>query len=149
MRKILLITFLLISVSGFSQKFKDYLPSLGFIFLGGMFEGGRDGTLFHADNMGQWWNGKVSHTNKYKNHDISQGPAFFGSTTVFVQFTDAPHTFNFLSDQSNSFAYVFMPYDPNRKFWHLTKKAFILNAIRQAGKSLVYYTLFPSQYKRP
>jgi hypothetical protein len=143
-----LLPLLLLSFPSHSQKLKDYLPAAGFIFAGGMFEGTRDGALFHADGMGQWWNGKQSHFNKYKNRDISQGPAFFGSTTVFVAVTDAPHAFNFLSDQTNSFSYVFMPYDPNRRWKHLVLKAVIMNTIRQAGKSFVYYTFFPSKYKR-
>ena len=43
-----------------------------------------------------WWNPAISWKSKYKNHDPSQGPAFPGSTTIFVFVTDAWHFFQFI-----------------------------------------------------
>lgn len=45
----------------------------------------------HPNANDQFWNPDISWTNKYKNGDPALGPAFFGSTTVFVWTTDAPH----------------------------------------------------------
>jgi len=39
------------------------------------------------------WNPLYSWENKYKNHDYTQGPAFPGSTTFLVAFTDPYHAF--------------------------------------------------------
>lgn len=47
-------------------------------------------------NKGYWWNPKDSWKNKYKNRDPAQGPAFPGSTTIFVFVTDAWHFFQFI-----------------------------------------------------
>ena len=43
-----------------------------------------------------WWNPKDSWKNKYKNHDITKGEAFWGATTVFCWITDAWHFFQSL-----------------------------------------------------
>lgn len=48
----------------------------------------------HPNTNPMWSNPKVSALNKYKNRDPQQGPAFFGSTTVFVMFTDKYHLNN-------------------------------------------------------
>ena len=39
----------------------------------------------------EYWDPAQSWTAKYRNHDPEQGPSFFGSTTIFVAFTDAKH----------------------------------------------------------
>jgi hypothetical protein len=39
-------------------------------------------------NVYYYFNKKYSHLLKYKNKDKQQGPAFFGSTTFLVSFTD-------------------------------------------------------------
>jgi hypothetical protein len=38
----------------------------------------------------------ISWLNKYKNHDPAQGEAFWGSTTIFVMFTDLWHAMKHL-----------------------------------------------------
>jgi hypothetical protein len=50
-----------------------------------------------------YWNPSISWRNKYKNRKVSNGPAFFGSTTFLVFTTDAWHLFQFFS---NSFIVV-------------------------------------------
>lgn len=52
-----------------------------------------------------YWNPSISWRNKYKDRKISNGPAFFGSTTFLVFTTDAWHLFQFLS---NSFIVISM-----------------------------------------
>ena len=47
----------------------------------------RVGGKWHFDDD-QYWDPKISWTNKYKNHDPAQGEAFFGSKTFLVWTTD-------------------------------------------------------------
>lgn len=44
-----------------------------------------------------WFNPRVSWRNKWKGGDPARGEAFVGSSTVFVAFTDAWHTFKSLT----------------------------------------------------
>jgi len=44
----------------------------------------------------EWFNPKESWKNKYKDRDPSKGPAFPGSTTIFVWLTDAWHLFQMI-----------------------------------------------------
>lgn len=46
---------------------------------------------FKNANKDFWNSPEETWTNKYKNGDVSQGAAFFGSTTVFASFTDGYH----------------------------------------------------------
>lgn len=43
-----------------------------------------------------WWNQSEGWKNKYKDRDPSKGPAFPGSTTIFVWLTDAWHFFQMI-----------------------------------------------------
>jgi len=52
-----------------------------------------------------YWNPSISWRNKYEDKKMSNGPAFFGSTTFLVFTTDAWHLFQFLS---NSFIVISM-----------------------------------------
>lgn len=71
------------------------------MFLGGMCYGLKETVTHHwsafyerfpaADPF--WWNPDVSWQNKYEGRIPAQGPAFAGSTTVFVFLTDAYHFF--------------------------------------------------------
>jgi len=44
----------------------------------------------------QWWNPKISHSNKYKNNSVLSGEKFPGSVTIFVWVTDAWHFFQMI-----------------------------------------------------
>lgn len=142
------ILFFLISLSCFGQSnFKKYFPSMALTFASGLTDGARDGFMYRADNMGQFWNGKQSFNNKYKNGDINQGAAYFGSTTFLVFTTDAAHMSNMLTHQFTGMALCYVPYDENKKFWHVFAKVAAYNLIRQAGHSIVYSLIFHSNYK--
>jgi len=56
-----------------------------------------------------YWRKSISSNNKYKNRDKTQGEAFWGSTTIFVIFTDAWHLFDFLRDLSLLLALTITP----------------------------------------
>ncbi len=47
----------------------------------------------HPLRINSWWNPIFSQWNKYKNTEPEDGPAFPGSTTIFVWVTDAWHFF--------------------------------------------------------
>ncbi len=55
-------------------------------------------SVFAAVGMDQvWFNPKLSWRNKWKGGDPASGEAYPGSSTVFVAFTDAWHTFKSLT----------------------------------------------------
>ena len=52
-----------------------------------------DGKPFRWGGDSSYWSKSESWVRKYENNDPKQGPKFFLSTTVFVNFTDAWHLF--------------------------------------------------------
>ncbi|MGI4884295.1 MAG: hypothetical protein ACRYFR_04980 [Janthinobacterium lividum] len=46
---------------------------------------------------GPYWDALESWKLKYRNYDVTKGPRFWGSTTVFVALTDGWHLTNLLS----------------------------------------------------
>ena len=75
----ILIQILLIVVAGITKSIQDIL-------------------CFHADSSifpTNWWPNN-SWTNKYKNGNPNDGPAFLFSTTIFVFLTDPWHFFGFI-----------------------------------------------------
>jgi hypothetical protein len=123
-------------------KFRNYLPSGVAIFIAGAMDGFRDYSLFHAHGKGEWWDGAISHNNKYRNGDRFQGPAYFGSTNIFAWTTDAPHFFNMLNHQATGIGMALLPSDPNRRIGHLILKSIAYNIVRQAGQSLIYSVVY-------
>ncbi len=125
-----------------AQKLKDYFITAGFTFLAGASDGLRDASMYRMDGRSNFWNGKQSWYNKYKNRDIKQGPAYWGSTNVLVFTTDAPHLANFFTHQFNGMALAYMPQDNNKKLGHIFLKVLAYNAIRQVSHTLVYDVMF-------
>lgn len=149
MRKVILVMFILFLAAMisrcFAQKIKQYIPAATFTFLSGITDGFRDAALFRFDGKGQWFNGKVSWTNKYKNHDIKQGRAFFGSENIFVFTTDCAHASNLVTHQFTGLAMAYMPEDNNKRFFHVFLKVAAYNVIREIGHSIVYSVIFKPQ----
>lgn len=83
------------------------------ILIAGIAKGASDAIQFHFSNSfaknwnAHFWNPAESWKNKYKNNDPSQGEKFFGSTTIFVTFTDAWHTLQFFQDIAISALAIF------------------------------------------
>jgi hypothetical protein len=83
----------------------DFLIMAALILLAGAANAVMDSLQFHYEKsifplgpndklLGKkrhWWDPRVSWRNKYKDGISSRGPAFLGSTTVFVSITDAWH----------------------------------------------------------
>ena len=60
----------------------------------------------HADQS--WWNPALSWHNKYEGGIPAQGPAFWGSTTVFVFVTDAYHLFGAIDRWDTAIGFVLL-----------------------------------------
>jgi hypothetical protein len=72
-----------------------------------------------------WWlfiDTQASWNNKYKNGDPKQGPAFWGSTTVFVAFTDLWHLSNLLSWAAADAAFLLAAF-PAYRWWAVSAVA--------------------------
>jgi hypothetical protein len=78
---------------------------------------------FYGDVNDAWHNPDISWKNKYKNREVSDGPAFIGSTTVFVGGTDAYHALRTLRNFSIGATFLLMPRCENN--W----KTFVLRVI--------------------
>ena len=78
---------------------KSHAPVMTIFFMSGIVNGLRESSSFHWEAFQQtfpkanpeWWNDDISWMNKYEDGDVSKGPDFPGSTTVFVFTTDAYH----------------------------------------------------------
>jgi hypothetical protein len=144
---LMLLFVVLTAKSATSQSLKDYLPAIAFTFLGGASDGLRDASMYRMDGMGNFWNGKDSWNNKYKNRDKTQGPAYFGATSFLAFTTDGPHLSNMITHQFAGMAMAYMPQDNNKKLGHVFLKVLAYNAVRQLGHSLVYDVIFKPKYQ--
>lgn len=78
---------------------KSHAPVMTIFFVSGVLNGMREASSFHWEAFQQtfpnanpeWWNDDISWMNKYEDGDVSKGPDFPGSTTIFVFTTDAYH----------------------------------------------------------
>ncbi len=77
----MIILFILVFVAGFAKAVMD---TLLFHFYKSVFS--KEG-----DIQNWFWCPDLSWSNKYKDHNPSLGPKFWGSTTCFVLFTDGWH----------------------------------------------------------
>ena len=80
-------------------------------------------------NKNKWFNTAISWNNKYKNGNKSEGSKFFGSTTIFVMFTDAWHFFEFLFRVNLIFGFFFIGLIPLKLNYLLILPAYLLWAL--------------------
>jgi hypothetical protein len=121
--------------------------------LSGVAKGYMDKVRFHYHKV-QWqpsifWNAgdpDMSWLNKYKDRDVSKGPAFTGSTTVFVFLTDGWHLLQFvfllLIFAGTGIATQVKPIVNKGKyktFWNVLLYGLLFRGAYQLG-FLVYYT---------
>lgn len=92
----ILIIILLLIISGMARAVAD---KINFHY---------DESIFFGTSDEYYWNPEISHLNKYFGHDSSLGPAFWGSTTVFVWLTDGWHLFTSISRISMCGAFYLM-----------------------------------------
>jgi hypothetical protein len=84
--------------------------------------------------------GPDSWKNKYKHNDPAMGPAFPGSTTIFVATTDFWH----LMDLSNSAFLIgagVMIVQPNSPKWHKLVDALLIGTTRLVAFNVVYNSM--------
>lgn len=148
MRKVLVMVLCIISISTQAQKFqwvpKEMVTPLSLTFAAGAASGMRDVCLFHFNNGSSWWNSKTSWMRKYKNGDARQGPAFFGSTSVFVSLTDGAHFFNMVQNQFDAFALATAP-AKEKNFGRILKRALLYEVTRNIGRIVVYNVVFKAK----
>lgn len=81
------------------RPWKEYLIPGTAMFVAGFLDGTDQALIYHYDGFkkafpnasDKFWNPAISYKNKFKNFDEAQGEAFFGSTSIFVEFTDGHH----------------------------------------------------------
>lgn len=89
----------------------------------------------------QWWNGQISWQNKYRNGDPAQGPAYFGSTTIFVAPTDAKHTFGTIHRAALLGTGIVIGLGEKRPWWHYAADA----VMGFAGYSIGFHSIYTYQ----
>lgn len=135
---------LLFPIAVQSQSFKDRLPSLIATFAKGSFDGLSDGFEYHSDRLGEsYWNGKYAWLNKYKNRDMAQGPAFFGSTTFLAGLTSGDHLMQSLAGFSGSVAIVLAPGRTDKRFWPTVRDILIYQLAYNLPRAAVLEWGFP------
>lgn len=96
----LLLSLLTLASANAQRPWKEYLIPGSAMFISGFLEGTDEALHYHyatgfkprfPNANDQYWNPMISWKNKYRNNDVTQGEKFFGSTDVFVAFTDAHH----------------------------------------------------------
>ena len=148
MRTILVFISLFISSIVFAQNafnlhLKEHKTSLLLTFLEGSADGIRDASMFGHIAGSRWVNGDLqAWRNKYKNGNPNEGAAFFGSTNVFVTFTDLPHTANFFSNSFEAASKVFMPCTTNTSKWGKVGLIVLYKLVQVAGHNLMYDVVF-------
>lgn len=102
--------------------------------------------IAHGGDINDWgpfWS-QSSWRRKWKNGDPKQGEKFFGSSTVFVMFTDAWHLFTFLFDWSKNAAIIICVYHLAR-FYGVAPSKTIVGIILAAVFAQI---LFEQTYKK-
>lgn len=142
MKKLLIILFFIplfgISQEKYKFKLKEHVVPVSLFFLSGVADGVADGLQFHYDKPDQFWNPDISWTNKYKNHDPSQGPKFFGSTDFLVWTTDGWHLMKFSRDLFTTGAITFKITQQKKKWWVYIVEGAGYWIVNRAGFALSY-----------
>lgn len=137
MKRVLLVLLLLISTVVQAQqvdlKLDPPKPKNNYIIigtlalLGGAADGINQKISFHYDEFkarfpgadDQFWNPGLSWTNKYKNHDPTQGRRSFLSTSVLVWTTDGYHLTRFISHATTAGAISVKVINGSKKKWYI------------------------------
>lgn len=139
------ILLLIISLNTYSQqtlnyqfKIKEHTTSLVLTAIKGSFDGLRDASMFGRVKGDRWFNESLdSWKLKYKNQDYTKGAAYFGSTSIFVAFSDLPHASNTASHIAGDMAMVYMPNMTRATFWQKLKTAAIYGLVRETFHNVV------------
>lgn len=168
MKKLLMILFLIYTKSLFGQntdsisvvkeKFnlKNALIVSAPLFMAGISEGTAETLKWHYANGFQasfpdanpsTWNPELSWVLKYKNRDINQGPAFFGSTGPFVCVTDPYHGIRTSRDLFFCAAIILKVGNGKKQKWYrYLEETGIYSVAYSAGFTTSYNLVFGSKY---
>ncbi|MBL0270283.1 MAG: hypothetical protein KAX45_00985 [Chitinophagaceae bacterium] len=125
----------------------------GLVFLAGAAKGFNETLQFHWKEFrrqfpganAQWFNPSLSWRNKYKNGDPEAGAKFFGSTSVFIMFTDQYHLNNFINRAAWGTAMVIKIGEGKKPFKQYLLDFLYYGICHQAGFAATYYPF--SKYK--
>jgi hypothetical protein len=125
----------------------------GLVFLAGAAKGFNETLQFHWKEFrrqfpqanAQWFNPTLSWKNKYKNGDPDAGAKFFGSTSVFIMFTDQYHLNNFINRAAWGTALVIKIGEGKKPFKQYLLDFLYYGLCHQAGFAATYYPF--SKYK--
>lgn len=131
----------------------NHLWTGGLVFLAGAAKGFNETLQFHWKEFrrqfpkanAQWLNPSVSWRNKYKNKDPEAGAKFFGSTSVFIMFTDQYHLNNFINRTAWGTALVIKIGEGKKSFKYYLLDLLYYGLCHQAGFATTYYPF--SKYK--
>jgi len=123
------------------------------VFLAGAAKGFNETLQFHWKEFrrqfpganAQWFNPTQSWKNKYKNGDPEAGAKFFGSTSVFIMFTDQYHLNNFINRAAWGTALVIKIGEGKKPFKQYLLDFLYYGLCHQAGFAATYYPF--SKYK--
>lgn len=140
------------------RPWKEYLIPGSAMLFSGMVEGVDESTMYHYDDgfkrvfpnaSDRFWNPAVSWRNKFKNGQPSQGEAFWGSTDLFVAFTDGHHflrNIHMVTDLGASIYIMNHHYKHNKQGklnWKTILQDFlVLSTIRTIGFHITYEHIF-------
>ncbi len=113
-------------------------------FLAGSADGVNQALVHHYLGMGtHFWDFQNSWKNKYRNYDKGDTrPAFFGSTSVLVGFTDGYHLTRTI-DRSFTSVSLALALTEKNSFKQVVKKVITSTLINRAGFLLFFNVIFP------
>ena len=113
-------------------------------FISGSADGINQAIMHHELGRGNsFWYYAVSWKNKYKNFDAGdKRPAFFGSTTFAVGFTDGFHLTR-LIDRSFTLGSLAFALGEKQSFKSIAKKVIISALVNRAGFELFFNVIYP------
>ena len=96
------------------QSIIEIIPKLViasvFMHIAGLCDGKRDFLLFKYEDQNQFWNPRISWTNKWKDGIRERGERFFKSSTWFVSITDGFHLVKAIHTVSIVLSVTFVAY---------------------------------------
>ena len=125
----------------------NHLWTGGLVFLAGAAKGFNETLQFHWKEFrrqfpgakASWFNPSVSWKNKYRNGDPEAGARFFGSTSVFIMFTDQYHLNNFINRAAWGTALVIKIGEGKKPFKQYLLDFLYYGLCHQAGFAATYY----------
>jgi hypothetical protein len=153
MKLFLLLMSMLITMASFSQEKKWYkitkndLAVMSLQVVSGVADGFNQAIVHHKYGKGhQFWDFKLSHVNKYKNFPTDTSPAYFGSKSFTVRFSDGFHWTRGIMFDANNLSIAISSSDfedyAKKDRWKVVLKKFVLSSLaNRAAFALTYNNL--------